>query len=172
MPIITPHLSSNSVGSFRFVCLSAQSMEKLESSVRGQSFAVYSFDANDVRDKYTMIDQLSKSFHVEPSYIGNTKSWDVICDLMWQSINSQPGNKIILLIYNADALIRNCMQLLLDTIEVLDSFGRTLEEVSPGSRSIVFRVALIGKEYGFPDWREEQHDKGIAPRSSREEDVK
>jgi hypothetical protein len=116
------HLSTRGKGTFRTTCISAACISEVEQSLKAQGFRINSLDSVRIFDKETLFVELVKCFDLlDVTKCGGQPSWDGTSDFIYQALMERPDKRVALLWSGVDNLLKSHFQLILDTLEVLNS---------------------------------------------------
>jgi len=149
------HLSPDSLGSFRAVCVSSASLRSVSDNLEVQGFRAYAIDSTGVDNKTSLLAALADCFGLMDHFTKGSSSWDAASDLIWQALIERREKRVALLWEHADAMIASETQLFLDALEMLYALGDTLErhEASADYYPVLLRIVLFGEGRSFPRWQ-------------------
>jgi hypothetical protein len=150
------HLSPNCIGSFRALCISTNSLNAVRLSLESQQFRTYLLDTAGVNDKASLLQAIVGCFRPPASAPEGLSSWDAAPDLVWQTLMERPEGRVALLWLHADHMLAERLQLVLDSLEMLEYLGNSLErqKLGRGCHPVIFRIVLLGEGTCFPPWQQ------------------
>lgn len=148
------HLSSHDLGSFRTVCVSADSEPTVRAHLETQGFRTYSLDPSEIVSKSSLLASLADCIGITDRASNGWSSWDATTDFIWQVLMERPDNRVAILCNHANVMTANQLQLFLDGLEMLYALADTLErqETTADTHPVLLRIVIFGEGRSFPEW--------------------
>ena len=144
-------------GGFVFHCINSESLAQLNQTLKDQQFIIYILNGSRIHDKRSLFEELYRQLPFDPDF-GPSKNliWDALMDSISGGLLGQPEHKVAIVWLDADRILGDGLQTLLDFVEAFTLEADRLSDIDEDQEAnlypILLRVFLVGISSNFPSF--------------------